>query len=252
MNKKIKTIEDNLFITRWENADNAQFYASVPLNLLPDFAIKAGLDTGCDIELLYPYIAKAGAILEVGAGCGRALRHIIDRGYKGKMVAIERSQQYCSFLESQFSDTVTIINADIKNLEITNKFDLILWLWSGIGDFSKEEQLPILKKLSGYLNANGIIALDIILPTSRPFGATDSSNNQYYVFPSSNNDCCVRVYNPLPHEIDEYGEKLGCKFIKHTSYKTPTDKDRMLYLLGMGLTLSSPPPDKSTTTNRLR
>ncbi len=80
------TIEDN---------NQASFYEQeFAVEALQACAIDRGLDTGCDLEQIFPQLTAAKTLLEVGAGYGRALQHLQRLGYQCLCV---RSLLICFF-----------------------------------------------------------------------------------------------------------------------------------------------------------
>jgi len=212
-----------------DNVKNALFYDSISLDLLPDFSVRGGLESGCDLDLIANYIAHVNSILEVGAGYGRVISNLFKRGYNKNLVAIERSKKFCDLLRQNYDGKLEIINADIKSFEYSRQFDLILWLWSGICDFSQEEQGDVLLKIAGFLKKEGVLVVDSLLPSTLPANA-ETHNEKYAVIPGGNNSK-LYVYTPSPEEIKAYSKTAGLDFMKFISYKTTTNRNRMLYLL---------------------
>lgn len=210
------------------NEKNSLFYDSIPLDLLPDFALRGGLDSGCDLDLIMNYIAKANSILEVGAGYGRVIFNLFEKGYDKKLVAIERSKRFCDLLKQNYDGKVEIINTDIKIFESSLQFDLILWLWSGICDFSQEEQIIILSRVASFLKKDGVLVVDSLLPSTQPANA-ETHNKKYSIIPGGNNSK-LYVYTPSPEEMNTYSKIAGLDYMKSISYKTTTNRNRMLYL----------------------
>ena len=211
------------------NAENSLFYESISLDLLPDFAARGGLDSGCDLDLIKNYIDKTNSILEVGAGYGRVIFNLLEKGYDKKLVAIERSKRFCDLLKQNYDGKLEVINTDIKIFESSSQFDLILWLWSGICDFSQEEQAIILSKVASFLKKDGVLVVDSLLPSIQPANA-ETHNEKYSIIPGGNNSK-LYVYTPSPEEIKAYSKLAGLDFMKSISYMTTTNRNRMLYLL---------------------
>jgi SAM-dependent methyltransferase len=211
------------------NTENSLFYNALSLDLFLGFAVKGGLESGCDLDIIKNYITRANSILEVGAGYGRVISNLLKRGYNKKLVAIERSPKFCETLTHSFSSEVEIIHTDIKSFKTSTQFELILWLWSGICDFSKQEQAAVLSHIASFLKKDGVMVLDSLLPSTKAIN-TGSHENQYSIIPGEKN-LNMYVYTPTPEEIVSYAEKAGLNFTKSIPYTTSTDRPRMLYLL---------------------
>jgi len=214
----------------WKNRDNINYYENIPVDVLRELAIMGGLETGCDIDLIYEYIATKTSILEVGAAYGRVIRNILERGYSGKLCAIERSANFYKHLFAQFCDKAHIIHADFESLQPSKKVDIVLSMWSGISEFPKEQQLAIIKKMLSWLKPNGLAILDTISRTLIPKNVTVCKNQTYIVHSEYGT---AYGYTPSNEEIDEYAKQLGIKNIRHINYKTTAGRDRVLHILSI-------------------
>lgn len=213
----------------WCNASNNQFYESLKAEGLKYYAKeKAGLDTGCDLDMITSYLEAATSILEVGAGYGRVLNYILKNNFSASVTAIERCKTLFDHLKLNYGNKVNLIKLDINHCHIQKNFDLILFLWSGIADFSSKEQLLVIKKLARLLTPSGKLILDIIPPNITPLGAIDQNKKNF----------CLNIYNfinniyiPNNNEIEKYAEEADFKNIQHLKYKTRTNRKRFLYIL---------------------
>jgi len=214
----------------WNNNNNSEYYEAIPLEELPTYAKLGGLDTGCDIEIIASYIQKASSILEIGAGYGRVIKKLKEINYKNKLVVLERSKQFISVLQENYCKDISIVKEGIQDFSSKEKFDLILWLWSGFCDFSKKEQPFILEKTVSLLSNKGVLVLDTMPPNLTPKNAT-ILQDQSYIIPSSNNsECSLYGYVPSNEELDEYVKILNLK-IKHIPYFTTTNRERVLHII---------------------
>lgn len=218
-------VPESLLDKRWSNYDNEKFYEELKVKEFQDFAAFAGLDTCCDLELITPHLKKDAAILEVGAGYGRALEYLLQNGYTN-LYAIERDKKLCKVLQEKFGDRVTIFNTDLHAFKTEQKFDAILWLWAGVMDFSKGEQLGILKMLMLSLNAKGKLFIDTMLPFQKPANCIFSDGQQHVMKIDGKS---ILFYCPSYQEIEDYAHILGVKYKKNI-YEVTTSKQRIMYL----------------------
>jgi len=211
----------------WNNSDNAAMYKKMPLKYFKQETIQGGLDNGCDVKAVTKYIKNAKSILEVGAGYGRVLNHVVKNTFRGELFAVEREPKLCAILKKRFPQ-IPIISADIRKFKIKHKFDLILWLWASLCDFSQVEQLPILKNLVSHLNTNGFLILDLIPTNCKIINAINhDKQNKTMRTPYGNN----YGYFPSLEEIDLYTQKLNVLKKEIITYITKTNKKRHLYVL---------------------
>lgn len=213
---------------QWGNEDNANYYEKVPVEIFRHYAVIGGFENGCDIDLIYAYIKDTQSLLDVGAGYGRALNHLITNGYSGHLFAIERSLNFYNHLVSTFKDSATIIHGDIQDFNFNRKFDVVLWLWSNISEWPKAQQPSILKILSDWCNQDGFLILDTISHNAVPANVT-SYSSQIYI--AETDYGCVYGYTPKKEEVKEYADLLGLKVIAQFDYITSTERNRVLHVL---------------------
>jgi phospholipid N-methyltransferase len=215
-------------IKSWSNSDNIAFYENMPLQHCIDVVKDGGLDNNCDVTAAKQYIDAAHSILEIGAGYGRALQSIIDMGYKKKaLFAIERDRKLYQHLIKRFPTSAEIIHSDIKDFNTNYKFDLILWLWTGICEFSKNEQPQILSKLINFLTPRGHIIIDLIPVKCKALNTTNFDQSNRIIKTPFGVDY---IYIPSEKELKQHAKTLGMKNTEVITYKTRTNKIRKLYI----------------------
>ncbi|MCW5588844.1 MAG: class I SAM-dependent methyltransferase [Legionellales bacterium] len=217
----------------WANKDNIAFYDDIEIETLKNLAQQGGIADGYDVNLIFDHIKNTKKILEVGAGYGRVISFLLKHHYYGRIVAVEKSQRMCEILKSQFNSIIKLYHTDILLFQTKEKFDVILWLWSGICDFNKYEQPLIIKSLVKKLESGGKLIIDSLSPTHTP---VSSENNQEALLNRDhlikvNNEVSVHAYLPTPQEITSYAEQLAVNSIEHMPYITPTQRNRNLYII---------------------
>ncbi len=212
----------------WSNLDNAAFYENVTIDKMQEIAGSAGIDAHCDLKLLDPYITQADSILEVGAGYGRVLDYLTNIGYQGKITALERSVNLCHILQKNHSSNANIIQGDLIDIQLEQRFDLVLWLWAGIADFTITEQALIVEKLFSLVTKDGFLMLDTLDTTANIIGAVHSDGQQHVI---NLNGAEISVYGPSINEIKRHALKASFASTNHISYKTTTGRNRLLHIL---------------------
>jgi phospholipid N-methyltransferase len=203
----------------------------MPVEAFRDFAVRGGFENGCDIDLFYHHIADKNSVMELGAAYGRVIRYLLEKEYKGTIFAIERSKNFYNHLIKQFGDKAIIFNADMQNFIPPSKIDVILFLWSGISDFAQSEHLKLLAYLVSWLNHGGLLILDTILHTLFPKNVTTAQDQSYIAH--SEYGGIARGYTPSKQEVTGYAKRLGLKVIQQIDYKTLTQRERILHILGL-------------------
>lgn len=215
-------------IERWNSIDNALFYENIPLETQQNYSVKGGLNDYCDLKLFEEHIEHANTILEVGACFGRVLDFLLQSKFAGNITAIERSQHFYDLLNKRYSNDVELLHADVSEYKTDKKYDLVLWMWSGISDFSKPEQLPVLSRLMSCISEGGFLIFDTFSCFDAPLNASRSNSQKYTI---REKDCVLKGYIPSPKEISIYAELMGVKSIKHIPYKTTKNRPRSLFIL---------------------
>jgi SAM-dependent methyltransferase len=214
----------------WKNNDNAVFYAKTPTKIHKRYASIGGLANYSDLKLIQSHILQARSILEVGAGYGRVIEYLLKKGVPGKIYAMERCQKYCAILQKKFLNKIEIFNIDLFNFNIEIKFDLILWLWSGITDFSKSEQPIAMNIIAKHLNRRGTFVIDTIAHAVKPSNVKVLKSRCYV---AQVGKYVLHGYIPSPKTILKYGEKLGFAEIRQLPYLTSSNRPRSMYILSM-------------------
>jgi ubiquinone/menaquinone biosynthesis C-methylase UbiE len=220
------------------NEKNFEFYNKLGVNPFKEFAIVGGFNTFVDLELIYPYINKSKTVLELGAGYGRCIEFFLQKGYHGKIIAVEQSPALIDYLKVKYQKfkNLILLQADIKNLQLSEKIDVALWMWSGLIDFSKDQQFLCLEKIFKMLTDGGKIIIDTprigfttITQHKIGFiaGAKSDEKNLSFNTPFGELNC----YIPDEKEMEEARKEIGFKELKVINYKTATEKQRTIYIL---------------------
>lgn len=213
---------------KWTNTNNIEFYEKLTIKKLKYLAACAGLDKYHDLNLIRPYFEDAHSILELGAGYGRVIDYLINQNFQN-LSAIERNKHLNSILWSRFNKKVTFYFTDIRSFNCAKKFDSILWLWSGIAEFTNSEQLAVLKLLSTLLTKKGTLIIDTI---SNSLALTDNYvyvHEKDYLFKIK--DAILFAFNPSLLDINNYAQQSNLQCISHKEYKTPTNRKRIFFVL---------------------
>jgi SAM-dependent methyltransferase len=214
---------------KWGNEDNASYYENFPVEDFRKVAIRGGFEDGCDIDLIYHYLQDKKTLLDVGAGYGRAIHHLIKNGYTGKIFAIERSENFYNHLIKTFKDVATLIHGDINNFNPEMKFEAVLWMWSNISEWPKNQQADMLKKLADLCSEGGVVILDTIFYDGKPLNVTTYDSQTYIA--KSDYGRYAYGYIPTKEEIKEYAAIAKLDIITQIDYTTTTDRKRILHVL---------------------
>jgi hypothetical protein len=211
------------------NDSNKQFYNTVPLEVFQSLTKQGGFDHCIDLKLIEKKIPTSASILEVGAGYGRCIDFLMGKKHEAYIIGIEQSPQLCQVLLEKYKNipVVKIIDKDIKTLDMPIRVDIVLWLFSGMLDFSKEEQSVVLKKLRSFLNEKGKLFLDIPQLAELTIARYMDIQDIVMETPYGN----ISTFLPSYADIDNYAKQAGFSTISVIHYETETEKKRSMYQL---------------------
>lgn len=203
-------------------------YKSKPVSELMEDAERGGIDSGEDINLLWPYLRDKKNVLEVGAGYGRVIKKLNSLGFEGNITAIEQQSHYVKFLKEHYSNS-NIIKEDFINYEFNQKYDSILWLFSGIIEHTIERQDHIIDKFISCLNKHGVLAIESFFTNEKfekPYNATKLSDSQF-LYQNKKGESMLLHYQVPESILNKVKSKISSyKIIYYT-----TNKNRLRYLL---------------------
>lgn len=111
------------------------------IKVFKKFEKTSGIHDNKDLNLIYDkYIRKADSVLGQGAEYGRVVSELFKRDYMGEISCVERDKRCCQLLRTEYSDSINVYQSNILTASPKVTFGVILWLWVGFAEFSKEEQ----------------------------------------------------------------------------------------------------------------
>ncbi len=211
--------------SEWVNGDNRSFYnCSLENGQLEVFSRLAGLDSLCDYQLAKSFFAhsdkKTVAILEVGGGYGRVVQALLQDGYE-RITALELSPEGADLLRKF---PITGVEGDILQFSTPLKFDVILWLWSGIADFDEAQQIKALTILRDHLSSHGVIIIDTPVDTN-----ATRSDQRAHIIDSEELPTYIGIV-PSNEKIQGYASLLNLS-CHHVEYVTTVNRVRYLHVL---------------------
>jgi trans-aconitate methyltransferase len=208
------------------NDKNIDFYRNIKMDTFQHLAGVIGFDTSVDIDILFPIVKEASTLLELGAGYGRVIKALLHRGFKGKIIAVERVAELIDYLKQHIPELVVLQQQDIKHLQLNQEVEAITWLWSGILELSNEEQKETVKHLYTLLATNGVLILEI--PRKVKYVGVHIGDQKIKVEAEWGT---LDAYLPRHEEMIAYSQAAGFTSIQCIEYQTNTQLDRSLYIL---------------------
>lgn len=211
------------------NDSNKIFYNTVPLDVFQTLTQQGGFNECIDLLLIEKYLPASAAIMEVGAGYGRCIDFLLSKKHEAKIIAIEQSPQLTKVLLEKYKnqEKVEVINDDIKTLTVADKVDVVLWLFSGMLDFSKEEQPVVLKRLRSFLKDDGKLFVDIPQLTELTVAKYTGKQDIVMETPYGN----ITTFLPAFDDIRDYASQAGFSKVNVINYDTSTQKKRSIFML---------------------
>lgn len=198
--------------------NNDKCYDLLSIETLSALALRTfGENPSSDFEQIEKYLHQGDNILEVGTGVGRIGIELIKKGFS--YTGVEKQSKFLDVFKEKLknvnfnSANVQLLNIAFEELPENNKFDVILFSWSVIWDFSKEDQIKVLKKTYDLLSEKGVCLIDNPL-----------KNQEYNT---------VELYEPTPFYYEDWKNLFDELGFSHKSniYKTKTSIKRELAIL---------------------
>ncbi|MDW7695056.1 class I SAM-dependent methyltransferase [Flammeovirgaceae bacterium SG7u.111] len=209
------------------NDSNLCFYQNIEVEKFKDFARQIGLENGPDIEAIYPHIERAKHVVEIGAGYGRALDKVLEKGYQGSLSAIERVPHLISYMKQKFGSKVRLFQQDAKEITLPYQADCMLWLWSGIMEMSKAEYTKAFHKMYAQLSKNGKLIVETPYKEIKVLGEFCEEN--HIVFETEWGK--IDAYWPKASELKKAAFNCGFQKAEEVVYQTARGIDRIIYVL---------------------
>ncbi len=204
---------------------NLAFYEKIKLSKFKEIARLQGFDTCPDLRILYPYLKNALEILEIGAGYGRVTQGLTQQGFQGHITALDRSPKMCAYTRQNASQSVSVIETDIRFYPIQQHPSAILWLWSGVLELSPDEQKEVIKKFAQALKSGGLLVLEI--PQQIRYVGVHVGNQKIKVETEWGE---LNAYLPSHEEMLAFQKVGQFSSMKVINYKSDTGLERALYL----------------------
>ncbi len=209
------------------NDANIDFYRRIGANKLREMAALQGLSQGPEIPLLMPYIQNTDLLIEIGAGYGRIVKALRANGFKGRIVAQERCPELCRVLREDCGDDAEIFEADIKCRQYPQSPDALLWMWSGILEFTPQEQQAVINQLFHHLNPGGILVIEI--PREIRYIGKPVDERKIVVDTEWGR---IDAYLPSEEELLAYSKNAGFNHLQTIHYQTDSGLKRSMYIFG--------------------
>lgn len=214
----------------WQNIHNKEFYNHI--EMLP-FTKKAGLDGNFDLERISKYIEHAGSICELGCGYGRVLSWLLNKkNFKGPVIAVEQSSTQIALASEVIRkhSNVTLIQGDYSNVNLSQKVDLLLFMFSGLCDWNPFEYSRLFSHLASQLTANGLLVIDFTPPDSNISTSAEKSNSANAFHIDIGRGVKWQTILPQISEIEFHAARSSFALQGIDNYETYTQRKRTILI----------------------
>lgn len=206
---------------------NIDFYRNIQIEKFKELAGVTGFDTGVDIDQIYPQIKDAKAIAELGVGYGRAVEQLLERGFEGKIYGVERVKSFMNYMEKEYNnENLFMLHQDIEELDLPEKVDAVLWLWSGILEQNLEQQQDSICKIRKYLKTGGKLFIEAPQDKIKFVGM---KINKHYIRVEMEWGT-LDAYMPYEEDMQLIKEACHYKSLEMIKYQSVTGLDRVFYV----------------------
>lgn len=199
--------------------NNDKFYDTLTVDTLDKVAEETfGTEPPSDFCEFEKYINEGDSVLEVGAGTGRIgleliKKQILYTGVEKQSKFLDIFKKNLNKLNNSNLNNIVLLNCPFENISEKYQFDVIIFPWTVMGDFSKSEQNRILGKTYNKLRVGGVCLID------------NPSKNQKYNQLGEYAPTCFYYIDWM-----EIFNKIGFDH-KSYIYKTKTNRERELIIL---------------------
>jgi SAM-dependent methyltransferase len=206
------------------NDSNIGFYQYIKIDTFKSFAELQGFDTCIDVATIFPYLQSANVLLELGAGYGRVVRGLLERGFQGKIIAVERVAELIDYLKNNIPEIVVLEQQDLKKLTLDVAAEAITWMWSGILELSPTEQMRTIQHLHSLMAQGGRLFIEI--PRKVKYVGVHIDEQRIKVEADWGK---IDAYMPRHDELLDYGHQAGFSNITWIEYET-NKLERIVYI----------------------
>ncbi len=210
------------------NETNKQFYRNVPFEVFEGLTKQGGFANCKDLMLIADQIPSEAKVIELGAGYGRCVDFLLAQKHTGSIVAIEQSLPMVNVLNEKYKgiSSVTVLSKDFSAMDDAFQADVILWIFSGMLDFSKQEQIAVLKKTRSWLVKGGKLFIDIPQLSELTIARYTTAQDILMETPYGS----IETFLPSIEDMNEYALNAGYSSISPLNYDSDTGKKRTMFM----------------------
>ncbi len=109
--------------------------------------------------IIRSFLKNAKTVLDIPCGDGRISAGLTEKGYD--VTGVDISPKYIEKARSKAPMSGKFIVGDMRNVELDEKFDVVLNWYGSFGYFDEETNFKVLSHFSDFLNDGGLLILDL-------------------------------------------------------------------------------------------
>lgn len=167
MKNIIRNIKSKFFQGKFTDNNKSFYDSSTPFWLQSLSEIK-GLDNDDDLENIKPILKRFfeytedAHLLEVGCGYGRVASWFKNNFKNINYYGLDFSQQCISYCNENYqSENIHFILSNILKYRYANKYDIVIWLWSGFYEISNKDKQAALMNIFYSMKEDAVLILDL-------------------------------------------------------------------------------------------
>lgn len=206
---------------------NEVFYEQIDIAVMKDFAVKVGMDTGRDMAQIFHLIKGKRVLLELGAAYGRVVDYLVNHGFEGKIYAVDRSEKLLQEIRSHHpGEQVCVLRQDIKQVELPEQPEAVLWMWSGIMEMSPDETRALFAKIAGMLPKDGLFIIELPHKELKVVGKVEEDRTIRFETEWGT----LNALMPADEEVMDAAEQAGLALEARILYPTEQQIERLIFV----------------------
>lgn len=200
------------------NEDNVNFYNDISQQAMETRLHELALHTLSDVALVADLVQRmdieGSLIWEVGAGYGRVVEFLLENTAAATVEAWEYTPRMAAFLRQEFRSHSRLRVTERSILEAPaepRNLGLALWMFSGILEFSPDEQERALALICRRLQPGGYLVVDI--------GGLELAEKQEFVrFSAAEGPHELKTYLLTRDRLNALAGRVGLSSVRECKY----------------------------------
>ena len=146
--------------------------------------------------------------LEIGIGTGRVVRWLLNNLPRPKVVGIDNCRAHVKKAIGEFKRRAKFLHLDVLKLRESGRFDVVLWLFSGLAEMSPDRRVEAFQRIRAALRPSGAFLLDMVVTVPLD-QVRESKVDDGYCEVVNASGARLSLHVPIPAQIEEYAKAAG-------------------------------------------